>query len=189
MLSTRLLYALQRKIRAIEADRHALGWNMLPTAAHLIVADGHLLRCQILPRPARLSHLDPLHRQVAAYTAAAAETVEAPSMAGLPLAVTFTVELCPGCHSRLPHLLRRTRHPRRHWPTVRILVAVDAAGLCYYLQRDRDTDEVTFCTRTLVHKSGPDDLATRIYHAMLDLLAMWQQRALSIMDGERWTQG
>src|SRR6266545_5984450 len=138
MLDPITLLALRNKILTMEADRHGLGWTILPASMHVIGVDGRSLRHQALPRPHRLIPTDPPHIQVAAY-ATAAGPIDPFSAVGVPVAACVIAELCPGClSSRPPRRIRRLWHARWHQPAVRALIAVDVAEARYYLQRDRD---------------------------------------------------
>lgn len=138
MLDPITLLALRNKILTIEADRHGLGWTILPASMHVIGVDGRSLRHQALPRPHRLIPTDPPHIQVAAYATAAGPT-DPFSAVGVPVAACVIAELCPGyLSSRPPRRIRRLWHARWHQPAVRALIAVDVAEARYYLQRDRD---------------------------------------------------
>lgn len=119
------------KVQQIEADRHRFGWKTMHPTVHVVTVDGDRLRYQLLARPDGIAHGDPAHDQIAAYTAVAGGL----SIAGEPVAVTYTAELCEHCAETGA---QRTAHLRGHTPAFLVLAGVDITGHRYVILRRRD---------------------------------------------------
>jgi hypothetical protein len=150
------------KVQQIEADRHRFDWHTMNPMAHVVTVDGDRLRYQMLARPDGIAHGDPAHDQIAAYSAVAGRL----SIPGVPVAVTYTAELCERCGELGT---QRTTHLRGHTPTFRVLAGVDITGSRYVVMRRRHDNRLV----AMVSPPGsPDDGSVVSLTLYLALAAM-----------------
>jgi len=132
--------------------------------AHIVTVDGDRLRYQILARPDGIAHRDPAHDQIADYAAGAGRL----SIPGVPVAATYTSELCEYCAEPGAE---QTTHLRGHTPSVRVLAGVDITGSRYVVMRRRDDNRLV----AMVSPPGiPDDgsvVSPTLYLALTAILA------------------